>query len=153
MDFVGAKVALFCGDGVLTYLRDDKPGLPWVAMWDVPGGGREAEETPEDCLLREVEEEFGLRVAPDRLIWRRVFPSMMDAARLSVFFGGWITQAEIASIQFGDEGQEWRLMPLPEFLLHRRAVPEMQRRVGIVRAELGRAPDPKLGPKQGTDWG
>jgi len=68
LDFVGAKAALICGDRVLTYLRDDKPGLPWRGMWDLPGGGREGDETAEACLLREVEEEFGLRLLPDRLI-------------------------------------------------------------------------------------
>jgi hypothetical protein len=48
-DFVGCKAALFCGDALLTYLRDDKPGLPWAAKWDLPGGGREGSETPEAC--------------------------------------------------------------------------------------------------------
>lgn len=137
MDFVGCKVALFCGDAVLVYLRDDKLGLPWAALWDLPGGGREGLESPEDCLLREVHEEFGLHLAPDRLIWRRVFPSMLDASRLSVFFGGWIVEAEIAAIRFGDEGQGWQMMPVASFLEHARGVPEMQRRAGIVWAELG----------------
>lgn len=127
---------MFCGDAVLVYLRDDKPGLPWAAMWDVPGGGREGDETPEECLLREVFEEFGLRFALERLIWRRVFPSMMDAARLSVFFGGWITADEIAAIRFGDEGQGWQMMPVAAFLAHPLGVPEMQRRAGIVWDDL-----------------
>ena len=136
MDFVGAKAALFCGDAILTYLRDDKPDLPWAAMWDLPGGGREGDETPEDCLLREVDEEFGLRFAPDRLIWRRVFPSIVDASRKSVFFAGRISAAEIAAIRFGDEGQRWAMMPAQVFEAHPLAVPEMQRRVAIVMAEL-----------------
>lgn len=135
MDFVGAKAALFCGAGILTYLRDDVPGLPWAGLWDLPGGGREGAESPEDCLLREVMEEFGLRLTPDRLIWRRVFPSMLDAARESVFFGGVITPEEARRVRFGDEGQRWELMPVEGFLAHDRAVPEMQRRAGIVWEE------------------
>lgn len=137
MDFVGAKVALICGDRVLTYLRDDVEGLPWRNLWDLPGGGRDGGETPEACLLREVEEEFGVRLPPDRLIWRRVWPSMMDPARLSVFYAGWITAAEIAAIRFGDEGQRWDMMAVPLFLAHPQAVPEMQRRAGIALAALG----------------
>jgi 8-oxo-dGTP diphosphatase len=137
MDFVGAKAALFCGGRLLTCQRDDHHGLPWAGLWDLPGGGREGDETPEDCLLRELSEEFGLGLLPSRLIWRRVFPSMMDASRLSVFFGGWVTVDEVASITFGDEGQGWQLMPVPDFLGHRGAVPEMQRRAGIVWDELG----------------
>jgi 8-oxo-dGTP diphosphatase len=137
MDFVGAKAALFCGDRVLTCQRDDLPGLRWVGLWDLPGGGREGGETPEECFLRELDEEFGLRFGADRLIWRRVFPSIMDAARASVFFGGHVTDAEIASIRFGDEGQGWALMPVATFLAHDSAVPEMQRRAGLVWDEIG----------------
>ena len=129
MDFVGAKVALFCGDRVLTCLRDDHPGLPWRGMWDLPGGGREGCETPEACLLRELDEEFGLRLPPERLIWRRVWPSMMDAARSSVFFAGWITADDIAAIRFGCEGQRWEMMTRAVFLSHPLGIPEMQRRV------------------------
>ena len=136
MDFTGAKAALFCGAFVLTYLRDEKPGLRWPGLWDLPGGGREGLESPEDCLLRELEEEFGLRLPPDRLVWRQVFPSMVAAGRQSVFFGGWISPEEIAAIRFGDEGQRWELMRVEGFLGHTLAVPEMQRRAGVVWAEL-----------------
>jgi 8-oxo-dGTP diphosphatase len=135
MDFVGCKAAFFCGPDILTCQRDDKPGLRWAGLWDLPGGGREGAETPEACLLRELEEEFALQLAPERLIWRRVFPSIMDASRLSVFFGGVLTAAEIAAIRFGDEGQGWQMMPVAEFLAHTAAVPEMQRRAGIVWAD------------------
>ncbi|MGL4235355.1 NUDIX hydrolase [Tabrizicola sp.] len=137
MDFVGAKAAFFCGSSVLTCLRDEKPGLRWAGLWDLPGGGREGAESPEDCLLRELEEEFGLTLPATRLVWRRVFPSMMEAAKNSVFFGGWVTLEEVAAIRFGDEGQGWELMPIEGFLGHPKGVPEMQRRAGIVWGEWG----------------
>jgi 8-oxo-dGTP diphosphatase len=137
VNFTGAKAALFCGSSVLVYLRDERPDLRWAGLWDLPGGGREGAEGPEDCLLRELEEEFGLRLGPDRLVWRRVFPSMVAEGRESVFFGGWLTQQDIISVRFGDEGQRWELMPVGAFLGHAGAVPEMQRRAGIVWAEMG----------------
>ena len=136
MDFVGAKAALFCEGLVLTYLRDEKPGLRWPGLWDLPGGGREGAESPEDCLLRELSEEFGLRLSVDRLVWQRVFPSMVDAQQKSVFFGGWLARDEVAAIRFGDEGQGWELMPVAGFLGHPKGVPEMQQRAGIVWAEF-----------------
>jgi 8-oxo-dGTP diphosphatase len=132
VDFVGAKAAFFCGHSVLTCLRDDKPDLRWAGLWDLPGGGREA---PEDCLLRELWEEFGLTLPVERLVWKRVFPSMMDATRNAVFFGGRLTLEEVQAIRFGDEGQGWELMPVAGFLAHRKAVPEMQRRTRIVWEE------------------
>jgi 8-oxo-dGTP diphosphatase len=137
MDFVGAKAALFCGASVLTCLRDDRPGLPWPGLWDLPGGGREGDEGPEECLVRELWEEFGLTLPPERLVWRRVFPSIMDATRASVFFGGLLAPEEVEAIRFGEEGQGWELMAVSAFLAHERAVPEMQRRVGIVWDEMG----------------
>jgi 8-oxo-dGTP diphosphatase len=136
VEFTGAKAALFCGAAILSYLRDEKPDLRWPGLWDLPGGGREGDEGPEDCLLRELHEEFGLRLSPDRLVWRRVFPSMVEPGRQSVFFGGWLTRADIGRIRFGDEGQGWELMPVEGFLGHPRAVPELQRRAGIVWEEL-----------------
>ncbi|KAF0114573.1 MAG: 7 8-dihydro-8-oxoguanine triphosphatase [Rhodobacteraceae bacterium] len=115
MDFTGAKAAFFCGTAVLTCLRDEKPGLRWPGLWDLPGGGREGQESAEG----------------------RVFPSMVEAARESVFFGGWLAPDEVAGIRFGDEGQGWEMMPVEGFLGHSGAVPEMQRRAGIVWAEMG----------------
>ncbi|WP_162869177.1 NUDIX domain-containing protein, partial [Escherichia coli] len=44
--FGGAKIALLCDGRLLVYQRDDKPGIPWPGMWDLPGGGRENGETP-----------------------------------------------------------------------------------------------------------
>ncbi|MES2816293.1 MAG: NUDIX hydrolase [Pseudomonadota bacterium] len=137
MDFTGAKAALFCGASVLVYLRDEKPGLRWPGLWDLPGGGREGLESPEDCLLRELWEEFGLTLPAERLVWRGVFPSMVDEGRESVFFGGWLSADEVASVRFGDEGQGWELMPVEGFLGHPLGVPEMQRRAGIVWSVMG----------------
>lgn len=37
-DFTGCKIALFCGDKLLTILRDDKASIPWANMWELPGG-------------------------------------------------------------------------------------------------------------------
>lgn len=45
---------------ILLLLRDDKPGIPYPNMWDVPGGHVEDGETPEQCIVREMKEEMGL---------------------------------------------------------------------------------------------
>lgn len=45
---------------VLLLLRDDKPGIPYPNMWDVPGGHVDNGETPEQCIVREMKEEMGL---------------------------------------------------------------------------------------------
>jgi len=137
--FIGAKAALFQGGRLLTYLRDVRADLPWSGMWDLPGGGREGEETPEACLLRELEEEFGLKLTVDRLIDRRVWPSMTGGPLPGVFFAGHLTLAEVAGISFGDEGQRWEMMPVGAFLTHPLAVPALVERVRAVMTIADRA--------------
>ncbi|QLQ20389.1 MAG: NUDIX hydrolase [Exiguobacterium profundum] len=139
-DFVGAKAAFFCGAGVLVYQRDDRPDLRWPGMWDLPGGGREGGESAEACLLRELDEEFGLRLAPERLVWRRVFPSLVDAARRSVFFAGFLRADEVAAVRFGDEGQRWEVMPRDIWLTRPDAVAELQRRTHLAWQALTAVP-------------
>lgn len=131
-DFVGAKAAFFHGTRLLAYLRDDLPHIPWPGRWDLPGGGREGDETAEQCLLRELEEEFGLRLTPARLLHRLVLPSADHPGRQSVFFAGTITAAEVAEVRFGDEGQHWAMMEVAEFLARGDAVPWLQARVRLV---------------------
>lgn len=96
---------LLVHDGRLpTCLRDDLPSLPFPAHWDLPGGGREGEESPMGCALRELHEEFGLRLSPARLAGHR-FRSCQRPGLWSWLFSGALTPAEIAVIRFGDEGR------------------------------------------------
>lgn len=125
-DFHGAKLLLLQGGRLLTCLRDDFDHIPFPAFWDLPGGGREGRERPIECALRELAEEFGLPLASDRL-QGRTFPSHQQPKMISWLFRGDLTPAEIGSIRFGDEGQEWQMMPLADFLRHPRAVPHFQR--------------------------
>jgi 8-oxo-dGTP diphosphatase len=129
--FIGAKAALFHCGAVLTLLRDTHPGLPWPGMWDLPGGGREGKESPEECLLREVQEEFGILLSPHCLTWRVTLPAISDPSRPAYFFAGNLSREDITAIRFGDEGQGWAMMPTDEFLNRADAIPEMQQRLHI----------------------
>ena len=87
-DFTGCKIALFCGDRLLTILRDDKANIPWPNMWELPGGGREDDESPFECVAREVYEELSIHLTEDCLLWSKVYPSMLFADKQSVFLVG-----------------------------------------------------------------
>ena len=45
---------------VLLLLRDDKSSIPYPNTWDVPGGHVDNDETPEQCIVREMKEEMDL---------------------------------------------------------------------------------------------
>ena len=112
MEFSGCKIALICDDRLLTILRDDKASIPYPNMWDLPGGGREAEETPFECVEREVFEELGLKLEEADIVWIKEYQGMLDPEKTSIFMVGTITQEEFASISFGDEGQAYQMKRL-----------------------------------------
>ena len=128
-DFTGCKIALFYGDKLLTILRDDKENIPWPNMWELPGGGREGDESPFECAAREVFEELGIRLTKDCLLWRKVYPSMLFEGKESVFLVGKLAQEQFDKIVFGDEGQSYKLMSIDEFLDSDKVVPQLQDRV------------------------
>lgn len=128
-DFTGCKIALFCGDKILTILRDDKETIPWPNMWELPGGGREGNETPFECVAREVYEELNIQLSKEEIIWSWIYPSMLDENKNSVFLVGQLTQEQFDSIVFGDEGQGYKLMSIEEFLNSKQAVPQLQGRL------------------------
>jgi len=128
-DFQGCKIALICGDKVLTILRDNKDDIPCPNMWELPGGGREGDESPFECAAREVHEELGIHLTEDCLFWSKVYPSMLFADKQSVFLVGQLTQNQFDSIVFGDEGQGYQLMKVEEFLNSSQVVPQLQERL------------------------
>ena len=128
-DFTGCKIALFCGDKLLTILRDDKASIPWPNMWELPGGGREGDESPFECVAREVYEELGIHLNKDCLLWGKIYPSVIFEGKQSVFMVGQLRQEQFDNITFGDEGQAYKLMPIEEFLKSKQAVPQLQGRL------------------------
>ena len=128
-EFTGCKIALICDGRILTILRDDKPTIPYPNMWDLPGGGREGNETPFECVAREVYEELSIQLSKADVIWFQIYPSMLDGNKKSVFLVGRLTQEQFESIIFGDEGQGYKLVSFEEFLTSDRVVPQLQERV------------------------
>lgn len=128
-DFRGAKLALFIGGQLAVIMRDATPGLVWAGHLDLPGGGREGDETPEVCALRETREELGLIVEETALIWKRRFRA--SNGQPVWFFAAHLPAERAREIRFGNEGQYWQLMPPDEYLAHPRAIPHFAERVRI----------------------
>ncbi len=120
-DFHGCKLALMDDSArLLVYLRDDKPEIRCPNMWDLPGGGRENNESAEICVLRELKEEFDLTMTQERLLYKRRYHH--PDRGYSYFFAGTISKTEIGAIAFGDEGQHWTMMALDDYFAHPQAI-------------------------------
>ena len=127
--FSGCKIVLICDDKLLTILRDDISTIPWPNMWELPGGGREGEETPFECVQREVFEELGLKLEETAIVWAKEYQGMLVPDETSIFMVGTITQEDFASIVFGDEGQAYQMMDVSRFLSDKKVIPQLQDRL------------------------
>ena len=128
-EFSGSKIALICDDKLLTILRDDKASIPYPNMWELPGGGREGEETPFECVQREVFEELSLKLEETDIVWAKDYQGMLDPDKTSIFMVGTITQEEFANIVFGDEGQAYQMMDVSQFLSDEKVIPQLKDRL------------------------
>ncbi|MBT8155058.1 NUDIX hydrolase [Epibacterium ulvae] len=126
MSFTGAKLALFLGQKLVVILRDDKPDIPFPAFWDLPGGGREGDESAKACALRETHEEIGLELEELDIVWAREY---RGEAETSWFFAAHLPEDEISKIQLGDEGQRWEMMTPEDYCAHPKAVPNFKLRL------------------------
>lgn len=106
-DVRGVSIALLtCADGrFLLQLRDDKPAIHHPNQWAFFGGAQERDETPLDAVRREVAEEIGLHLDPDRFHFLGAFYHE-PGVRLDAFFAA-IGPTELAQAVLG-EGQAYR---------------------------------------------
>ena len=129
LEFSGCKIALLCNDKLLTILRDNISSIPWPNMWELPGGGREGEETPFECVQREIFEELGLKLEEADILWAKEYQGMLDPDKTSIFMVGTITQEEFTGIVFGDEGQAYQMMDVSQFLSDKKVIRQLQNRL------------------------
>lgn len=133
--FHGAKLALLTGDRLVSILRDKDPEIPYPDMWDLPGGGREASESPEACVLRELKEELSLSLSEEDLLWKRQYISDLDGKNATWFFVAEVPELDINRIRLGAEGQAWRMWDVARFLRMSNVVPMMQVRLSDYLAD------------------
>lgn len=123
--FAGTRLAALSGDALLVYRRDDGDDLPFPGLLDLPGGGRKGDESPAACALRELGEAFGLHLPVERVHYARAY-LLGDGATTSWFLAVHIDDEEVAAVHFGDEGQDWALMPAADFIADADALPRLR---------------------------
>lgn len=120
IEFSGAKVAVFLGSQLLVIRRDMKPDIPFPGYWDLPGGGRENGETPQECALRETYEEVGLVLQEEELVWSAI---SQRPEGVSWFFVAHLPVGRTRDIRFGNEGQGWAIMRPEDYCRDAMAIP------------------------------
>jgi len=119
--FISATVLLQRPDGsILMQLRDDggNTPIPYPNTWNFPGGLVEPREKPIEAAIREMAEEFEIRLDPAdcKEIWRythdhaasdHIFLCQVPADTIPVLHEGaawaWMALGEIAKLDLGFE--------------------------------------------------
>jgi len=137
----GAKVALFLGDKLISTLRDDFDHITYPNLWDLPGGGREGDETPFETVARELNEELGLPLPLDAVLWEAKFEANYKPGAWVAFFVARLPANTVTQVKFGDEGQRWALFDLPSFIALPNRVPSFGARLALWQQQTGGLPD------------
>ena len=128
LSFQGVKVALINNGKVLTVLRDNIPNIPYPNMWDLAGGGRENEESPYETMRREVLEELNIDIPESNVVWVKHYESVTKPGKKSVFMVANISDHQIESIKFGEEGQGYKMISFQEFLDNKDVIEQLKHR-------------------------
>lgn len=128
LSFQGVKVALVNNGKVLTILRDNLPNIPYPNMWDLAGGGRENKESPYETMRREVIEELNIDIPESNVTWIKYYDSITKFGKKSVFMVANISNHQIESIRFGEEGQGYKMVSFREFLDDKNVIEQLKNR-------------------------
>ncbi len=126
--FQGAKGLIFIGDKILTYRRDNKTDSHPLCI-DLPGGGREGDESPFETFAREAKEEFGVSIKKNNIVFSCTVKSIKYPDRESYFIVAKPLNLKTTDVVFGDEGTEWQLMTPEEFISRSDGIEKQQKRV------------------------
>ena len=128
IEFNGAKGLVYIGDKILVYRRDSTTKKSPNCI-DMPGGGREGNESPFDTFKREVKEEFSIEISKEDVLYSCPFQSYDDPTQISFFIVTKSLKYNADDIHFGNEGTEWQMMTPDEFVHRPDGIERQQARV------------------------
>ena len=95
-----AVIAVIVSPQGIPLVKERRPDR--IPFYKFPGGKKEGEETPIECGIREVEEETGIKLKPEQLI----FLYQEDRGTHDFFVYG-VKLTELPKLkEYGDEGEE-----------------------------------------------
>ena len=101
-----------CGHEIVMYERDHKPNIPHPGKLGIIGGGVEIDpgtqkpETPLRALQREIEEEIGIKVAPNQIQYLGTLVAGDDQDHVKHISAVDITQEQKTNLKKGKEGRK-----------------------------------------------
>jgi len=114
-DFHGVKGIVFIGEKMIVYRRDTNTNS-FPLYIDLPGGGKEKNESPFETFKRELEEEFGIEINKEDVKFSKKYMSVMDSTKESYFIVTKPLEIKENDIIFGNEGLEYFLINPKEYL-------------------------------------
>lgn len=127
VEFSGSKGLVYIGDKIIVYRRDNKTDSFPLCL-DLPGGGSEKGESPFETFKREIKEEFGIEIKREDIIASFRQNSLLNIGTKTFFIVA-KTKFNEKDIIFGNEGLEWILMTVGEFIKRSDSIEKLQNRV------------------------
>jgi 8-oxo-dGTP pyrophosphatase MutT (NUDIX family) len=93
-------------DGKVILLRNERD------EWELPGGKLEPTESPEQCLAREIKEELGLEIVPERILNSWTYTIVPGVSVVILAYG--CVESSRDDAVLSDEHRELRWFPLAE---------------------------------------
>jgi 8-oxo-dGTP pyrophosphatase MutT (NUDIX family) len=93
-------------DGKVILLRNERD------EWELPGGKLELTESPEQCLAREIAEELGLEIVPERILNSWTYTIVPGVSVVILAYG--CVESSRDEAVLSDEHKELRWFPLAD---------------------------------------
>ena len=113
---------------MLIYRRDTNTEY-FPLYIDLPGGGKELDESPFETFQREVKEEFGISINEGDIVYAKKYIGVMDPTKDSYFFATKNLDSVSHPVIPGNEGSEFSSIEIKEYLELTDAINRQQDRV------------------------
>lgn len=127
--FVGSKGLVFIDDSYVLICERDSGAPSYPNHDDLPGGYREANETPFENFQRELREELGVHVSPQEISYGIKLPDVDNETEDLYFMVANLHQDKRADIKFGDEGRGYKAIHLDKVLTDTKLIPRHRQMV------------------------
>jgi 8-oxo-dGTP diphosphatase len=137
IDFQGVKGLVFLGGKIIVFRRDNNT-KNFPLQIDLPGGGREDQESPFETFKREVNEEFGINIEKKDIVYAKKYQSILDLSKDAYFFATKSLNIKENQIVFSDEGLEFFLVTPQGFINTKDGVRRQQDKVAYFLENYGK---------------